>query len=97
MSFILVSCASNGGDWGPWRTTDVSSDNRDWRWCKSDKDGEVYDKKGMCYWSQECRFRKTIFGNEKSECRPVLLHCAWGDISCMDKYDIFSKIITSKK
>lgn len=93
---LLASCASSAGDWGPWKMTDVSMEKRDWRFCRADKDGETYHRKGFCYQSQECRFKKTIFGNDKSECRALLLHCSWGDVECMDKYDIFSRSISPR-
>lgn len=94
--FLLNSCSSMSGEWGPWKMKDVSADKRVWRFCSATLDGEANHRKGICYESQECRTRKTIFGNERVECRGLLLFCAWGDVACLDKYEIFEKVILSK-
>lgn len=96
-TLIMTSCASMSEDWGPWKLAGVSIDDRAWRFCSTDLDGAALNRKGMCYISLECRTRKTIFGNEKKECRNAPLFCAWGDIACMDSYNIFNKIIVNKE
>ena len=94
---LCTSCASMSGDWGPWKITDVSTDKQVWRFCSLDLDGPELARKGFCYISQECRFRKTIFGNEKSECRQAPLFCAWSDMECVDRYGILNKVIVNKE
>lgn len=85
------------GEWGAWKTVDVNNDKRIWRFCDLDHDGPDNTKKGFCYISQECRYRSTIFGNQKEECRNAPLFCAFTDIACMDRYEIFSKVIVNKE
>lgn len=94
---FLTSCVSMSADWSSWKVEDVAYDKRIWRFCSREKDGEELHRKGFCYVSQECRTRKTILGNEKSECRQLPLFCAWGDIECMDRYNIFNKVIVHKE
>lgn len=94
---ICTSCASNSVEWGPWKVTDIPSDQRIWRYCSADLDGEALHRKGHCYISQECRSYTTIFRNVKTECRNLPLFCAWGDIECMEKNGLFNKIIVNKE
>ena len=71
ISFLVISCAStNSADWGPWKIKDVATYEREWRFCRKDRDGELYDGKGFCYSSLECRTRRTMLGNVREECRP---------------------------
>lgn len=79
----LTSCAS-AGDWGAWSMKDVKPQEREWRICNKEFDGENLHMKGFCYIAKECRTRKTaIFKNEKEECRNLPLHCKWGDLTCL--------------
>lgn len=94
---FMTACASMSSDWGAWKVKDVATEKQDWRFCSLDKDGAEKAKQGMCYISQECHYRKTILGNEKEECRQAPLFCKWGDIECMDRYNIFNKIIVNKE
>lgn len=95
---FLASCAStNSADWGPWKIKDVATHEREWDFCRKDKFGELYDGKGFCYASMECRTRRTILGNTREECRPKLLHCPWGDVNCLIEYDIYNSVIVKKE
>ena len=67
-----------------------------WKFCKEDLHGPEVHQKGMCYIAQECRYRKSIFGNTKSECRDSLKFCAWGDVPCMLNNNIFNSDIVHK-
>lgn len=96
-SLFLVSCSTLSRDWSAWKITDVAENKREWKFCKGDLHGEEFHLKGMCYDSQECRFRKTIFGQEKTECRDKMLYCKWADIECMIKYDLLDNIIINKE
>ena len=81
---ISVSCASS-----PWMVKDGALDKREWRFCSEHLDGPEKHRTGLCYVSQECR-KKWL---HKEECRPVPLHCVWGDIECMERYKLFDKKI----
>jgi hypothetical protein len=94
---FLVSCASFSGEWGPWKMIDVAQNKREWKFCTAELYGESVHHKGICYDSQECRYRKTLFGRTKSECRDKLLFCEWGDIDCLIRYDILDNIIIEKR
>jgi hypothetical protein len=57
-----------------------------WRFCSSiDKD---LNKKGFCYITKECR-RKIII----EKCRAKTLFCSWGDIACLEKWEVLDKKI----
>lgn len=77
-----VACAAK-----PYKINDVSLAKRSWRFCSAAKDGESLHRKGFCYVSQECRERWL----RKDECRPLPLFCKWGDVSCYDKYELWTK------
>ncbi len=95
---FLASCATlNAVEWGPWKMSDVESSKRVWRRCDLDHDGEQYARKGECYQSQECRTGTTILRNTRTECRPLILFCAWGDLACMDKYNTMNMVIVNKE
>jgi len=94
LMFLVSSCASFSGEWSDWRTVSVPSNEKAWHFCREELHGPELNEKGMCYVDQECRYRRTIFGKKKSECRNKNLFCKWGDIQCMRKYNIFfNKII----
>lgn len=87
---LVTSCSTFSRDnWGPWKITSVPLNEKVWKFCRAELHGPVYDRKGHCYIDQECRFRETIFGNEKKECRPKTLFCKWGDVQCLERYNIF--------
>lgn len=93
ISFLLMSCTSAAKDWSDWREESIRIEKRKWDFCHERLHGPEFHMKGFCYVSQECRTRKTIFKNEKKECRKLRLFCKWGDIDCYLKYDILSKRI----
>jgi len=93
----LYSCSSISADWSVWQMEDVQSSRREWRFCKEELDGPELHNKGMCYQSEECRTKSTIFGNDKKECRRLTLVCLWGDIDCMVKFGINNMTISNKK
>lgn len=91
--FLLSSCASASGEWSPWSEKTIRLEERYWRFCSERFDGQEFADKGICFIAQECRERKTILNNIKSECRNKQLFCVWGDIECMMKYKILDKKI----
>ena len=93
---LLVSCASFSKDWGPWQRAGIAEKEMDWHFCQEELDGPDYHHKGICYVAQECRYRKTVFGNTRSECRNKILFCSWGDIECMQNNRLFGRVITNK-
>lgn len=93
---LLSSCSTLSGDWGEWKIVDVAQDKRQWKFCRAELHGDNYHHKGICYVSQECRYRRTIFRNVKSQCRNKMLFCPWGDVNCMVKYDLLDNIIIEK-
>jgi len=97
LSLFLYSCASMSSDWSPWQMDDVDTMSREWHFCNEELDGPELHQKGICYQSEECRTRRTIFGNKKKECRRLPLFCAHGDIECLNKYGINVMTISNKK
>lgn len=85
--FILfVSCSSSAKEW---KRKDVARNKRVWRFCNELLDGPGKHRKGMCYISQLCK--KKSLGRE--ECKADPFFCAWGNLQCMEKHDIFNKKI----
>lgn len=94
---LLASCSTMSGEWSAWKITDVAQNKRQWKFCTQELHGNEYHHKGLCYDSQECRHRKTLFGRKKSECRDTMLFCTWGDITCMVKFDLLDNVIIDKE
>lgn len=89
MFILLTSCASEARrNWSSWYPVDLETSERRWDICKEDKYGPLYHMKGFCWSYDECRKRKTFLGRTEKECRVKILHCKWGDIPCMVKYNI---------
>jgi hypothetical protein len=77
---LLTSCASTYKPVGP------SYKKRTWRVCKREKDNPTLHLKGLCYIEKQCkkRFLHTV-------CKNKQLFCPWGDLTCMEKYELLDK------
>jgi|VirMetMinimDraft_7_1064189.scaffolds.fasta_scaffold08663_3 hypothetical protein len=95
-TILFTSCATFSKDWGEWQRDGIQEKQMDWHFCQAELDGPDFHHKGICYVAQECRHRKTILGNSKSECRNKVLFCAWGDVECMLSNRLLSRSITNK-
>lgn len=93
---IFYSCSTMSSDWGDWYLQDSPTKDREWHFCIDELDGPELHRKGICYQSKECRDRKTILGNKRTECRRAPLFCPWGDFDCLIKYGINSMSIKNK-
>lgn len=93
---VLTSCSSISGEWGPYKRVGVAQVKEVWHFCRRDLHGEALHGKGVCYPAQECKFRKTILGNERKECRTKMLFCKWGDLTCLHDNNIFYNVILNK-
>lgn len=87
LPFLFVSCASLKADWSPWIDQDVTMNERRWDICQEEKYGVDLHLKGFCWSLKECRTKKVLFSTRK-ECRVKIVHCKWGDIQCMIKYNL---------
>lgn len=95
---LVCSCATSADrDWGPWKRNGVSTKEMRWHFCREDLDGPELHRKGVCYQSRETRTRKTILGNIRSEHRTVSIFCAWGDVDCLERHDIFHANISNRE
>ena len=91
---LFSSCASQAErEWSEWEREGVPAAEMKWHICKEELDGPDLHLAGFCYQANECRTRKTIFGNERKECRNKLLICKWGDIDCILYHNIDSMVI----
>lgn len=95
-TMLLTSCASISGEWGPYKRVGVAQDKEIWHFCRKDLHGPDLHGKGVCYPAQECKFRRTILGNEKRKCRTKMLFCKWGDVTCLQDNNIFNNVILNK-
>ena len=96
LCMVLTSCASISGEWGAYKRVGVAQSKEVWHFCRKDLHGPELHGTGVCYPAQECRFRKTILGNEKRECRTKMLVCKWGDVTCLQDHNIFNNVILNK-
>lgn len=95
---FVSSCASSAErDWGEWQRVGVSQAEEEWHFCQKELDGPEYHEKGHCYQAQECRYRRTIFNNKKSQCRNKVLFCKWGDVQCLYQNNLFNKVIKNSE
>ncbi len=82
--FLLLvcfnSCASS------YKLTGPSYEKRTWRICSLEMDKPELNRKGFCYVEKWCKDQ--LFGKK---CKNEQLHCAWGDLVCMEKYKLFDK------
>lgn len=97
---LLASCSSmetSAGNWGKWKDIDITKHEREWDICESEKYGQDLHLKGFCWSYTQCRKKKLIFGRKKKQCRVKIVHCKWGDIECMIKYNLNNATLIIKK
>ena len=93
---LFTSCSSMSRSWGEWKVASVPLNEKTWNFCREERDGPELHGKGICFQDQECRYKKTLIGRTKSECRNKVLFCKWGDIPCLKKYNIFFNTIVNE-